>query len=132
MFKLFTDGGARGNPGPSACACVIYTDSNEVLDMNGKYLDTSTNNFAEYSGLLIGLDLALKNDIEELSCFLDSELVVKQIKGLYKVSNPEMKKLYNKVMEKVSKFKKIDFNHIERSKNKFADKLVNIILDAVK
>lgn len=130
MFTLYTDGGARGNPGNSACACFLLEDDS-VVDFNGKFLNTATNNFAEYSGLILGLELAIKKGITTIECRLDSELVVKQITGVYKISSPEIKKLADKVKTKLDKFEKISFKHVPREENKLADKLVNVILDSI-
>lgn len=130
MNYLFTDGGSRGNPGNAACAFYIF-DENELVDFGGKFLDKATNNVAEYSGLVLGLKAAQKLGIKELEVKMDSELIIKQIKGEYKVSSPEMKKLITKVFELNEEFDQISFTHIRRELNKFADKMVNIILDNV-
>lgn len=131
-YYLYTDGGSRGNPGDSAIAAFIFDCDNNLFDFSGKYIGIGTNNSAEYFALIEGLSLAKKNKIEDLICYLDSELVVKQLNGLYKVKNDDMLKLYKKVLELKKEFKKIEFIHIERAKNKFADKLVNQILDGRK
>lgn len=126
--SLFSDGGARGNPGPSASGFVIYKNE-EIISREGKYLGIATNNQAEYSAILLGLEKAFSLGILELNCFLDSELVVKQLKLEYKVKNKELAHLFLKVWNLSKKFKKISFNHIVREKNKEADKIVNEILD---
>ncbi len=128
-FKLFTDGGSRGNPGNSAIAFVLYKD-NQLFDIGGKYVGTATNNFAEYNALIEGLKLAKKHT-EDLECYLDSELVVKQLKGEYKISSPDIKPLCQKVNDLRKEFKNITFTHVPRSENKIADKMVNILLDSV-
>jgi ribonuclease HI len=128
MYKLFTDGGSRGNPGKAACAAFIFED-NKILTSHSKYLGIATNNFAEYSGLLLGLELALKNNIFEIECFLDSELVVKQVKGIYKVKHPEIVKMMEKYRDVAKSFKKIGITHVPRAENKDADELVNEVLD---
>ena len=128
MYKLFTDGGSRGNPGSAAAAFFLFNDE-ELVTFGGEYLNTNTNNHAEYKGLLIGLKEALKHDIQEISVFMDSELIVKQIKGEYKISSEELKPLFVKVKELMAMFTLISFNHVPRADNKFADRLVNIILD---
>jgi ribonuclease HI len=125
---LFTDGGARGNPGPAGCAGILYNEK-KIIDFSGKYIETATNNIAEYKGLIIGLKLAIKNKIDELVCFLDSELIVKQVNGEYKIKSPELKILKKKIDELKEEFISITFEHVVREKNYLADKLVNIILD---
>jgi ribonuclease HI len=130
MHYLFTDGGSRGNPGNAACAFLIF-DDNKLIDIGGKYLAHVTNNVAEYNGLIAGLKQAKKLEITELKCFLDSELVVKQINGEYKVSNDDMKKLVIQVKELSNDFQSIQFTHVLREKNKHADKMVNVILDSI-
>ncbi len=129
MYYLFTDGGARGNPGPAACAFFLFNDQ-ELVDFGGIYLGETTNNVAEYSALVNGLKSAIKNGIKELECRLDSELVVKQIGGQYKVKEPQMQKLNGQVCELMDQFTQVKFVHVPRAQNKFADKLVNTVLDA--
>lgn len=128
-YKLFSDGGARGNPGPSASAYLLY-ENNKIIEFDSKFLGNSTNNIAEYTALLIGLEYVVKKNIKEITCFLDSELVVKQLKGEYKVKHENLKPIFEKISKLICQFSKIEFVHIERSKNFFADKLVNITLDA--
>lgn len=128
-FKLFTDGGSRGNPGLSAIAFVLYND-NELVDIGAKFLGIATNNFAEYNALIEGLKLA-KKYTDELECVLDSELVVKQVNGIYKISSPDIKPLFDKIKALKPEFKKITFTHVRREQNKIADKMVNIILDSI-
>jgi ribonuclease HI len=130
MYKLFTDGGSRGNPGNSACAFLIFDENDRLITFNSLYIGIRTNNFAEYLGLIEGLKATKKLGINEISCFLDSELAVKQLNGQYKVSNEDIKKLIREIEELKTDFTKISFNHIPREENKFADKLVNIVLDA--
>lgn len=129
-YKLFTDGGSRGNPGNAACAYYLFEDD-KLLDFGGKFLGQVTNNIAEYSGLLLGLKAVEKLGLREVECNLDSELVVKQLNGEYKVSSPDMKAHVSKVMDSKKNFDSLTFNHVRREYNKFADKLVNIILDNV-
>jgi ribonuclease HI len=129
MYKLFTDGGSRGNPGKAAIAYFIYDTNDNLIDFGGSYIGLETNNTAEYSALIDGLKLCAKNGIQELNCYLDSELVVKQLNKQYKVSNESIKILFDKVIQNTKFFKTVTFNHIPRAENKHADKLVNIILD---
>lgn len=131
MYQLFTDGGARGNPGKAAFGCVLFDKNLKLIDFNAKYLGTMTNNQSEYEAILAGLQLAQTHNVEKIKCFLDSELIVKQINGEYKVRNGNIKHLFEKLKLQVDDFKDILFFHIRREQNSFADKLVNIILDAV-
>ena len=126
----FTDGGARGNPGPAAAGIVIKNDSGITLESFGVYLGENTNNFAEYSALLEALKKAKDMGASEVECFLDSELVVKQMRREYKVKEPELQKLFIKVFNIASTFKKVTYHHVRREKNKEADAEVNKTLDA--
>jgi ribonuclease HI len=128
MIEVYTDGGSRGNPGKAACAFVIY--ENHILKHQAYfYLNLTTNNQAEYSGLLNALKFLVKENILEAKFYSDSELMVKQIQKLYKVKEPSIQKIYNEVMLEVVKFKKFEISHIRREKNKVADLLVNKCLD---
>ena len=122
-YSLYTDGGARGNPGPAASGFVIYNNK-KIIAREGKYLGVATNNQAEYNAVLLGLEKAQELKITELDCFLDSELVVKQLKLEYKVKNKDLAAIFLKAWNLSKKF-----NKIRREKNKEADKVVNEILD---
>jgi len=127
-YTLYTDGGARGNPGPGAVGIVLKKEDKTVF-AKGKYLgDNFTNNQAEYQALILGLHEALGHT-KELKCFLDSELVVKQLNGEYRVKDEKLKPLFEKVKKLEDNFKKITFHHISREKNKLADLLLNRELD---
>lgn len=128
-YQLYTDGGARGNPGPAGIGAVIYMDGVKYFELS-KYIGKTTNNEAEYYALLAGLMAAQNKEIKNLECFLDSELVVKQLNGEYKVKNATMKKYYDKVLQLKSEFESISFTHVKRADNKEADRLVNEALDA--
>ncbi len=130
MIKIFTDGGSRGNPGNAACAFVVLEDE-KVVYFDSAYLNQVTNNFAEYAGLIMALKYLVKAGINEVSAYLDSELVVKQLNGEYKVKDENIKKHYDQIVELKKSFKSVSFNHVRREENKLADKLVNIVLDAV-
>lgn len=127
---IYTDGGARGNPGPAACGYVI--DGHPY----GEYLGRATNNEAEYRGVIEALkkvrSLFGKNNVKnlELVIHMDSELVVKQLEGEYRVKMPHLKPLYTEVHNLIIDFKKVTFTHIPREKNKEADAMVNKILDS--
>lgn len=124
---LHTDGGARGNPGPAGIGAVLTVNGEKKLFK--KYIGEATNNQAEYQAIILGLEKALEERVEELECFLDSELVVKQLNREYKVKNQELAPLFVKVWNLSQSFKKISFSHVYRENNKEADKLVNQVID---
>lgn len=128
--QLFTDGGSRGNPGPSAAGAVLFQPDGTVLDETQKYLGETTNNQAEYYALIIGLEMALKHGCERLDVFMDSELAIKQLMGEYKVKNPGIAERFKEVHNLRVNFKKITFTHVLREKNKHADMLVNKCINA--
>ncbi len=130
FFSLFTDGGARGNPGPAASGFVIFNEQQQLVQLDSVYLGEATNNLAEYEGLLMGLKAAKNNYIKKLKCYLDSELIVMQVNGAYRVKQPQLKEKWEQVKALTEFFEEIKFIHVRREKNKFADKLVNIALDA--
>jgi ribonuclease HI len=132
QVKLFTDGGSRGNPGPAAIGGVIYDLNGEKLKEFSEYIGESTNNIAEYSALIKGLRLCLEMGFKNVSCNLDSELVVKQLNKIYKVKDEKMKILYDVVVETKAEFESVSFTHVLRAKNKLADTLVNKALDGAK
>jgi ribonuclease HI len=126
---IYTDGGARGNPGPAACAAVVNDQE------FSEYIGETTNNVAEYRGLLLGLKCALKlagkkSEEAEVEIKMDSELVIKQLKGEYKVKDQNLKLLFADTQPLINKFKSVSFKHIPREENLRADKLVNEVLDA--
>ncbi|MBI4049676.1 MAG: ribonuclease HI family protein [Candidatus Doudnabacteria bacterium] len=128
-LTIYTDGGARGNPGPAAVGVVIYGSGERPIRQISEYIGNATNNQAEYKALIRGLNEAALLDAKELLCFLDSELVVRQLIGKYKVKEPELKTLIAEVLRLSNKFLRVDFKHVLRAKNKLADKLVNEALD---
>jgi ribonuclease HI len=130
--KLFTDGGSRGNPGPSAIAFVICKTDDSVVEKSGEYIGETTNNQAEYQALKAGLKKAQELGVQKLIVNLDSELVVKQINGQYKIKNQELLPHYNDVKRLAGQFEHIAFQHVPRALNAAADKEVNRILDAQK
>ena len=128
----YTDGGARGNPGPAAAGIVIKNEPGEIVAAYGEFLGNQTNNFAEYSALISALKKAKELGATEVDCVLDSELIVKQMKGEYKVKEPTLQKLFVRVYNLAAGFKKISYKQTMRSGNKEADAEVNKILDNVK
>jgi len=135
-FSVFCDGGARGNPGPAASAYVILDDKDNVIYSHGNYLGHTTNNIAEYHAVLNSLlwletHSYLNESCKEVRYYLDSLLVVNQIKGIYKVKNVDLKKINSEIRFKIEKYKFIKFilEYIPRAKNSLADSLVNETLD---
>lgn len=123
------DGGARGNPGPAAFGVLITDQAGRSLTMLSKYLGHQTNNYAEYSGLLAALQYALEHGHKALKVISDSELLVRQIKGLYKVKNPGLQELYRRAKELISKLEWFSIQHVLREKNREADRLANAAMD---
>ncbi len=129
-LTTYTDGGARGNPGPAATGIVIKDESGHTVDAYGEYLGEQTNNFAEYSALISALKRAKELGGIEVECVLDSELVTKQMQGLYKVREPMLQKLFVQAYNAATQFKKVKYRHTLRANNKEADAQVNKILDS--
>jgi len=127
---LYADGGSRGNPGPAAGGAVLYADDGEVLEEVGTFLGVTTNNVAEWTGLLGGLKAALAHGVDDLAVRLDSELVVKQLSGAYRVKHPGLIPLHAEAKALLRKFGHVDVRHVPRKENKAADAVVNQVLDA--
>ena len=130
-LKMYTDGGSRGNPGPSAVGVLICNEQDEILLEHSDTLGEATNNVAEYKALVEGLKRAKELGATELECFLDSELVVKQLNGIYKLKNFNMQKLFDEVQKSARVFRKISYTHLRREEDgmRRADQLVNFALD---
>jgi mutator protein MutT len=128
-LQIFTDGGSRGNPGPSASGYVILAEDGTVLETGGEYLGVTTNNQAEYQAVELGLQRAAKYRPEEIEFFIDSELVVKQMNGEYKIKNRDLWPIHSRIKELSASFNKVRFIHVRRELNKLADGEVNKILD---
>lgn len=126
----YTDGGARGNPGPAAAGVVIKDVTGKTVAGYGEYLGRQTNNYAEYAALISALKKAKELGATEVECVLDSELITKQMNRQYRVKEPTLQKLFIQVFNLASAFKKISYRHVLREKNKEADSWVNKILDA--
>jgi len=128
---VFSDGGARGNPGPAAAAFIVLSENGQVLAANSRYLGLRTNNQAEYEALIAALQFAATVNAEEVICHLDSELVAKQLTGEYAVKNSELKRLWRKIQELTSGFKNVRFISVPRTNIQLqkADALVNEALD---
>ena len=134
MFQrllLYSDGGARGNPGPAAIAYLALTEKGETVKADSHFIGEHTNNQAEYTALIAALEFAAANKVEDVICHLDSELVAKQLKGEYRVKNFELQKLWRRAQELKRCFKKISFENVPRTNIciQRADALVNKTLD---
>ena len=123
--KLYTDGGSRGNPGPAGIGAILISTEGELLAFDGKYQGEQTNNQAEYQALILGLGLAVSKDITELEIIMDSELVVKQLNGEYKIKDEKIKPLATEAKSMLEEFEQFSIKHVRREYNKFADKLVS-------
>ncbi|MFA4831380.1 MAG: ribonuclease HI family protein [Patescibacteria group bacterium] len=130
-LMIFTDGGARGNPGPAATGVIIKDEKGQTLASYGEYLGKQTNNFAEYSAIISGLKKARELGADEVECIVDSKLVCEQLNGNWKVKEPTIQKLFVQAWNEMQKFKKVRIKHILREGNKEADAEVNRILDNV-
>lgn len=126
---IFSDGGARGNPGPAGIGAVLYDENKKIVAEISQYLGETTNNQAEYKALIAALKEAKRLKAEELACYLDSELVVKQLNREYKIKNKDLAPLFLEVYNLSLFFKKISFIHIPREKNTVADSLANKAMD---
>ncbi len=131
LMILNTDGGSRGNPGNAAIGIVIRDETRQIIFSEGKYIGIATNNVAEYKALIFGLEKSLELNISDLNVYMDSELIVKQIKGEYRVKDETLKTLYAQALQLIKQFKTITFTHTKREGNSEADKLVNQALDKV-
>ena len=129
---LFADGGSRGNPGPAASGAVLVSPAGDVLQEVGYFLGTATNNVAEWTALELGLQAALDRGVRRLAVRMDSELVVKQISGEYRVKHPDLQPLHRRVSALLRKFEHVEVRHVRRKENALADAVVNRVLDAAR
>ncbi|HSL94591.1 MAG TPA: Nif3-like dinuclear metal center hexameric protein [Thermoleophilia bacterium] len=130
VYRLYTDGGARGNPGPAAVGVRLLAPDGTLVAEFGKTIGPATNNVAEYRALVSGLELALEHGVHRLTCLLDSELVVRQIEGAYKVKDVTLRVFHTEVQRLLARFDSVEVRHIRREENAEADRLVNEALDA--
>jgi ribonuclease HI len=128
--KLSTDGGARGNPGPAAYGYVLEAGDGTVLDARGETIGVATNNVAEYRALIAGLEKAVELGIDELEVVSDSELLVKQMQGEYRVKNEALRELNDEANSLERKLGRVRYKAVRREHNELADKLVNEALDS--
>ena len=124
-WQLFTDGASKGNPGPAGAGWVLVSDQNTDPIREGKYLGLATNNEAEYQALIFGLQRALACDVQEIRISMDSELLVRQLNGLYRVKNPRLALLFHQVQDLLLKFSNYDIIHVPREHNREADRMAN-------
>ncbi len=129
-LKVFTDGGSRGNPGPSASGFVIFNEAEEIIEEGGEYLGVTTNNQAEYQAVKLAIQSSLKFDPDEVHFFIDSLLVVNQMKGVYKIKNRDLWPIHSDIKKLSENFRKVTFTHVPREQNKLADAKVNEVLDS--
>jgi ribonuclease HI len=127
-LKFFTDGGSRGNPGPSASGIVILTMDDQILEGFGVYLGSGTNNVAEWLGVKFALEAISKYKPKKVHAYMDSELVCKQLNGQYRVKHPNLQPIYRDVVELAKQYD-VAFEHVYREKNKLADAQVNLAID---
>ena len=130
--RLFTDGGARGNPGPAAYGYVLEAEDGTVLAAHGEAIGIATNNVAEYSALIAGLEKAVELAVAEVEVVSDSELMVKQMRGEYKVKNAALRELSLQAAELARSVPTVRYTAVRREHNELADRLVNEALDAAK
>jgi ribonuclease HI len=129
MIKVYCDGGARGNPGPAAVGVVAYENDKKIFEIS-KTIGVATNNVAEYTAVIASLKELIELDIrKEVKFNLDSELVVKQLNGQYRVKDAKLKQLYVSALGLLSELGNVKFEHTKRANNSYADKLVNTALD---
>ena len=129
-IKMFADGGSRGNPGPSASGFALLNLDDSLIFKKGIYIGETTNNQAEYQAVKFGLTEALSRGAKQVSVFLDSLLIVNQMKGIFKIKNQDLLPHYNDIKALVEKFDSVTFTHVPRELNKLADSMVNEALDA--
>jgi len=123
------DGGARGNPGPAGYGVVIKDASGRKLAELSEYLGIQTNNYAEYRGLIAALEYALAHNHDALRVLADSELIVRQVKGVYKVRNPGLRPLFERAQQLILRLKWFEIEHVRRERNRDADRLANQAMD---
>lgn len=130
-LKIYSDGGARGNPGPAAIGIVIEDERGQLIQDHKETIGHNTNNVAEYMAVIRALELAQKLGAQEIDYYVDSQLVAFQLSGQYKVKTPHILVLFKQAKEQIAKFKKVTFSHVPRENEKLrlADRLVNEALD---
>ena len=128
---IYTDGASRGNPGAASAGITVYDKNKACIYEEAFLIGTKTNNFAEYSAVLRALQLSAKNKVNDLLLKSDSEFLIKQLSGQYKVKSPNIKELYKKCKKWGSEIQSVTFQHVRREQNKRADELANLVLDGL-
>jgi len=128
VWALRTDGGARGNPGPAGAGFVLERDG-EIVVHGGAYLGATTNNVAEYEAMIWGLENAVSSGVDRITVYADSELMVRQMTGVYKVKNANLKPLFLRASELTRQLDNVEFQHVRREENTAADELANAAMD---
>jgi ribonuclease HI len=128
-LQLYSDGAARGNPGPSGAGAVLVEPGGQVVAKLGKFLGTQTNNYAEYMGLLLGLKHAKSLGAKEIEVFADSELLIRQLGGRYQVKSPSLRPLYEEAVKLLNDFSRVKLVHVPRAMNAAADEMSNRAID---
>lgn len=128
---IYTDGGARGNPGPAAAAAIIKSQDHQLISKESRYLGKATNNQAEYQAVILALEKAKSLGAKVIDFYLDSELVVNQLNQNFKVKDLDLQSLFVKIWNLSQNFKKVTYHHIPRTENKEADYQVNLKLDQI-
>ena len=127
--SMYCDGGSRGNPGTAGGGAVLYDEKKKEIGRKGVYCGHATNNVAEYSSLIAGMELALEKGITDLKVYMDSKLAIEQMKGAWKVKNAGLKPLFEKAKALSEQFQGVTFTHIPREKNSVADQIANEVMD---
>lgn len=130
-LQVYSDGGARGNPGPAAIGVLVCDEKGEAVDEHQETIGEATNNIAEYTAVLVGLELAKEIGATEIDYFVDSQLVCEQLSGNYRVKTPHILSLFKQVKEKEKNFRKVRYSHLPRTHEKirYVDRLVNQALN---
>ncbi|MCB1214810.1 MAG: ribonuclease HI family protein [Deltaproteobacteria bacterium] len=128
-LSLYADGGSRGNPGPAGAGACLLDETGQILGQAKAYLGEKTNNIAEYQALILGLKRAQDFPVKKLKIFMDSQLVVKQIQGVYRVKQDHLIPLYQEALKLLDRFPSFEIYHIPREKNQIADRLANQAMD---
>ena len=128
-ITAYCDGGSRGNPGPAGYGCSMEDDAGRPVAELSEFLGVKTNNFAEYSALLAALEYAIAKGYKQLRVVADSELMVKQMKGQYRVNSPDLRPLWEEAKRRAARLERFDIQHVLRGKNKRADALANQAMD---
>lgn len=132
-LKIFTDGGARGNPGPAAIALLIYDKGDKLLTSHREFIGETTNNVAEYRAVLKALKIAKKHGTGDVVCTMDSQLVAMQLAGKYKIKKPHLRELFELVKEEEKSFRSVSYGHVKREDKRvsLADSMLNRVLDKI-